>query len=47
MTKVKIVKNKIAAPFKSAEIPIKFNMGVDKDLDAIEAGTLLGLITKS
>ncbi|MEI7478025.1 MAG: recombinase RecA [bacterium] len=30
MTKVKIVKNKISAPFKSAEIPIKFKQGVDK-----------------
>jgi len=47
MTKVKIVKNKIAAPFKSAEIPIKFNQGVDKALDVIESGSLLGLITKS
>jgi recombination protein RecA len=41
MTKVKIVKNKIAAPFKNAEIPIKFNQGVDKALDVIEAGSLL------
>lgn len=47
MTKIKIVKNKISAPFKSAEIPVKFNMGVDKDLDAIESGTVLGLINKS
>jgi len=29
-TKVKIVKNKISAPFKTAEIPVKFKMGVDK-----------------
>ncbi len=47
MTKVKIVKNKISAPFKNAEIPVKFKMGVDRWLDAIEAGTLLGLISKS
>ncbi len=36
-TKVKIVKNKIAAPFKSAEIPIKFKSGIDTGLDVIEA----------
>ena len=47
MTKVKIVKNKISAPFKNAEIPVKFKRGVDKWLDAIEAGTLLWLISKS
>lgn len=30
MTKIKIVKNKIAAPFKTAEVPIKFKVGVDR-----------------
>lgn len=47
MTKVKIVKNKIAAPFKNAEIPIKFKSGVDRALDVIEAGSVLGLVNKS
>jgi recombination protein RecA len=46
-TKIKIVKNKISAPFKAAEIPIKFKVGVDVALDVIEAASLLGLITKS
>lgn len=46
-TKIKIVKNKISAPFKSAEIPIKFKHGIDKGLDIIEAGTILGLLVKS
>ena len=46
-TKVKIVKNKIAAPFRSAEIPIKFNQGVDRGLDVIESATILGLLQKS
>jgi recombination protein RecA len=46
-TKVKIVKNKISAPFKAAEIPIKFKVGVDVALDVIESASLLGLITKS
>ncbi len=47
LTKVKIVKNKISAPFKTAEIPVKFRMWVDRWLDAIEAGTILWLINKS
>lgn len=46
-TKVKVVKNKIAAPFRSAEIPIKFKSGIDTGLDTIEAASILGLIQKS
>lgn len=45
-TKVKVVKNKIAAPFRTAEIPIKFKSGIDNGLDTIEAATILGLIVK-
>ena len=45
--KVKIAKNKIAAPFKTAELPVKWKMGYDKITDTIEAGVLLKLITKS
>ncbi len=46
-TKVKVVKNKIAAPFRAAEIPIRFKSGIDKGLDVIEAASILGLIQKS
>ena len=45
--KVKIAKNKIAAPFKTAELPIKWQMGYDKTTDIIEAGILLKLISKA
>ena len=45
--KVKVAKNKIAAPFKTAELPVKWNMGYDKISDIIEASVLLKLITKS
>lgn len=46
-TKIKVVKNKIAPPFRNAEIPIKFKQGIDRGLDTIEAATVLGLISKS
>jgi recombination protein RecA len=45
--KVKIAKNKIAAPFKTAELPVKWNMGYDTITDVIEAATLLKLISKA
>lgn len=45
--KVKIVKNKIAAPFKACEIAVKWKQGIDKSLDIIEAATAFGIITKA
>ena len=45
--KVKVAKNKIAAPFKTAELPVKWNMWYDRISDIIEASVLLKLITKS
>ena len=39
--KVKVAKNKIAAPFKTAELPVKWNMWYDKISDIIEASVLL------
>ena len=39
--KIKIAKNKIFAPFKTAELPIKWNMGYDKTTDIIEAALIL------
>lgn len=47
ITKVKIVKNKIAPPFKTVELSIKFNQGFDKTQDFIDTGIALGLITRS
>ncbi len=41
------MKNKIAAPFKTAEIAIVRKHGIDNGLDIVEAATLLGLITKA
>ena len=45
--KIKVAKNKIFAPFKTAELPIKWNMGYDKTTDIIEASLILKLISKA
>jgi len=45
--KVKVVKNKVAPPFKSAELTIKFNEGIDKYADAVDAALEMGIITRS
>ena len=47
MAKVKIVKNKVFAPFKRAEIPFKWTMWYDKNLDIIESSMILDLVTRS
>ena len=45
--KAKIVKNKVAAPFKTAEFDIYFNEGISKYTDLINAGLEGGVIKKS
>ncbi|HOG15124.1 MAG TPA: recombinase RecA [Candidatus Absconditabacterales bacterium] len=45
--KIKTAKNKIFAPFKTAEIPVKRGVGYDHIFDIIEAGIILKLITRS
>ena len=45
--RIKISKNKISAPFKKAELPVKRNMWYDKMLDIIEAGMILDLVKRS
>ncbi|MCX6723978.1 MAG: recombinase RecA [Candidatus Staskawiczbacteria bacterium] len=45
--KAKIVKNKVAAPFKIAEFDIYYNEGISKSGDALRAGLLSGLIKQS
>ena len=45
--KIKIAKNKIFAPFKTAELPIKWQMGYDRTTDIIEAALVLKLISKA
>ena len=45
--KIKVAKNKIAAPFKTAELPVKWTMGYEKTMDIIESADILKIISKS
>jgi recombination protein RecA len=46
-TKVKIVKSKVAPPFKQVEFDILYNEGISKTGDLIDLGVAQGLIKKS
>ena len=45
--RARIVKNKIAAPFRLAEFDIMFNHGISRMGDLLELGTAQGIIKKS
>jgi recombination protein RecA len=45
--KVKVVKNKIAPPFKSCEVVIRFNQGIDEIADLVEIAMNKGIITRA
>ncbi len=46
-TRVKIVKNKVAPPFKLAEFDILYGMGISRQSEIISLGVKLGFIEKS
>lgn len=46
-TKVKIVKNKIAAPFRTAEFDIMYNEGISKVGDILDLGVEYGILEKA
>jgi recombination protein RecA len=45
--KIKTAKNKIFAPFKTVEVPIKWAEGISKSDDIVEASVILKLITRN
>ena len=46
-TKVKIVKNKVAAPFREAEFDILYGEGISREGDVLDLGVLHNLVEKS
>ncbi|WP_419419022.1 recombinase RecA [Legionella sp. D16C41] len=46
-TRVKVVKNKVAPPFKTVDFDILYNEGISRESEVINLGTQLGLIEKS
>ena len=46
-TKIKVVKNKVAAPFREAEVDILYGEGISRESDLLDLGVVHELVEKS
>jgi recombination protein RecA len=46
-TRVKVVKNKVAPPFREAEFDVRYGVGVDRHAEAVDLAVERGLVEKS
>jgi recombination protein RecA len=46
-TRVKVVKNKLAPPFREAEFEILYGQGVNRTAELVDSGEKLGLVTRT
>ena len=46
-TRVKVVKNKVAPPFREAEFDVRYGVGVDRACEVLDLAVERGLVEKS